>query len=107
MTVNSTKTMAGVANGAAAATRSAAAAGRSALAPSTKGAGSSSEFETTLLAVLLDQALPHSKTTYGKGMAGEFARSQLCHELARGVTAGGNLGIARMIDAAVAARRRD
>lgn len=68
------------------------------------------ELEATLLAVLFDQALAQNKAAFGPGLGGDFARSQLCQELARGLAAGGGIGIARTVEDALAqaaSSRRD
>lgn len=59
------------------------------------------QFEATLLAVLLDQALVRDEATFGPGLGGEFARCQLCQELARTLAAGGGIGLARTVEDAL------
>lgn len=59
------------------------------------------QFEATFLAVLLDQALAQGEATFGSGLGGEFARSQLCQELARTVASGGGIGLARNVEDAL------
>lgn len=76
-------------------------AGRTVEARSVEAQKTAAAFETTLLGVLFDQALPHSASAYGQGMAGEYARSQLCNELAHSVTLTGGIGVARMLELAL------
>jgi len=59
--------------------------------------GAFEEFEALLLGVLLESALPQGAHTFGKGIAGNVARSQLAQQLAVAIAAGGTLGIAGQI----------
>lgn len=55
------------------------------------------KFEAMLLGVLLDQALPKGDRIFGKGVAGNVARSQLGEQLAQSLAKTGALGIAAML----------
>jgi hypothetical protein len=58
------------------------------------------EFEAALLSTMLEAALPKGKATFGKGLPGEMARSELARQLGAAVAARGTLGIAKQLGGA-------
>jgi hypothetical protein len=55
------------------------------------------DFEATVLAVLIEEALPRGSSVYASGTAGSYARGELARSLAQAVAAGGGIGIARLL----------
>jgi Rod binding domain-containing protein len=58
------------------------------------------DFEATLVSTMLESALPKGKATFGKGLPGEMARSELARQLGAAVASHGSLGIARQVSGA-------
>jgi len=55
------------------------------------------KFEAMLLGVLFEQALPKGDAIFGKGLAGNVARSQLGQQLAHALASNGALGIGALV----------